>query len=69
MQNRFGLYAKMIAVIAVPAALMASPMVEIDTVDAKLGDVIEGKVTSVKHAFKLRNTGDSALLILNVKPG
>jgi hypothetical protein len=69
MHPRFGLYTKVVAALALPAALFASPMVEVDTMDAKLGDIIEGKVTSAKHVFKLRNTGDSALSILNVKPG
>jgi hypothetical protein len=57
------------AVFFLPAVLFASPMVEIDNIDAKLGDVIEGQVTSAKYVFKLKNTGDSVLQIINVRPG
>jgi hypothetical protein len=63
------MYAKTIAALVMPAALFASPMVEIDTIDANLGNIIEGQVTSAKHIFKVKNTGDSVLKILTVKPG
>jgi hypothetical protein len=70
MQFRFSkMHATAIAAIVFPAALFASPMVQIDTVDAKLGNIYEGQQTSAKHVFKLKNTGDSVLLIQSVKPG
>lgn len=70
MQPRFvKMYTKMLATLMAPAALFASPMVQVDSLDANLGAIIEGQVTSAKHIFKLKNTGDSALIILSVKPG
>jgi len=70
MQFRFSkMHATAMAAIVIPAALFASPMVTIDSIDAKLGNIYEGQVTSAKHTFKLKNTGDSALVIQSVKPG
>jgi hypothetical protein len=62
-------YAAVLAALVMPGALLASPMATIDTIDANLGNIIEGQVTSAKHTFKLKNTGDSVLLIQSVKPG
>jgi len=63
------MYASAIAAMVMPAALLASPMATIDSIDANLGNVIEGQVTSAKHVFKVKNTGDSVLVIQSVKPG
>lgn len=62
-------YGAAIAAIIMPAALLASPMAVVDTIDANLGDIIEGQATSAKHIFKVKNTGDSVLIIQSVKPG
>jgi hypothetical protein len=69
MHNRRKFFATTIAAVLMPASLFASPMVQIDIPDANLGDVIEGVATSIKHTFKLKNTGDSVLSILNIRPG
>jgi hypothetical protein len=63
------LFTSAIAALLAPAALFASPMISVDTVDANMGIIYEGKVTSIKHIFKVKNTGDSVLVIQSVKPG
>jgi hypothetical protein len=46
-----------------------SPQISIDSSTFDLGTIYEGKLPSATHAFKVKNTGDSTLHILNVKPG
>lgn len=53
-----------------PAALFAKgAMISVDSADFSIGTVHEGNVGFVKHTFKIKNTGDSALVIKQVKPG
>jgi hypothetical protein len=63
------LFVRTIAAFLAPTALLASPMLTIDTVDANIGMFTEGQASSVKHVFKVKNTGDSVLKIQSVKPG
>jgi hypothetical protein len=53
----------------IPAALLASPKIEVDTADYNIGAFIEGQAQTVKHVFRITNAGDSALIITNVRPG
>jgi hypothetical protein len=46
-----------------------SPEISIDTATYDLGVIYEGKRDSAMHTFKVKNTGDSVLLIKSVKPG
>jgi hypothetical protein len=56
---------------ALPVSILAAPSAKItvDTADYNAGTVIEGQMSSVKHTFVIKNTGDSVLKILNVRPG
>ena len=60
---------KACAVLMVPVAISASPMISVDSADYNFGTVIEGQMSSLKHVFKVKNTGDSVLVIQTVKPG
>jgi hypothetical protein len=44
-----------------------APRVVIESKTIQLGEVLEGQ--DVLHTFKLRNSGDAELQILNVRPG
>jgi hypothetical protein len=44
-------------------------MIEVDTADFKADTIREGQVPVILHVFKIRNTGDSVLLIKNVRAG
>jgi hypothetical protein len=58
-----------LAVMAGSAATFSSPQISVDSADFDLGIMHSGKTTSAKHAFKIKNTGDSVLVIKQVKPG
>ncbi len=53
----------------VSSSLWAAPMMTVDTVDHNLGTIREGSKASVSHSFKIKNTGDSVLVIRDVRPG
>jgi hypothetical protein len=50
-------------------SLLAGPMISVDSADFDAGVIREGQAKSLKHVFKIKNTGDSVLLIQQVKPG
>jgi hypothetical protein len=50
-------------------AASKAPEISVDTVNYDLGVIYEGKKDSVMHTFKVKNTGDSVLIIKSVKPG
>jgi hypothetical protein len=52
-----------------PAMLFAGPKIDVDTADADVGAIVEGQLQSVRHVFRLKNTGDSTLVFQNVRPG
>jgi len=52
-----------------PAMLMSAPMISIDSANYDAGILQEGEVKSIKNVFIVKNTGDSALVIQQVKPG
>lgn len=47
----------------IPTLSSAFPKIEIDSADFNAGTIHEGDVKSIKHIFKVKNTGDSTLLI------
>lgn len=51
-----------------PAA-PTGPMISVDTEEFDAGTLKASATGSVKHAFKIKNTGDSALVIRDVRPG
>lgn len=56
--------------LAVPAPAKTGPQITvIDTPDFDAGSIRENSVPSVKHVFKVKNTGDSVLVIKEIKPG
>jgi hypothetical protein len=72
MENMFKknrLAAMICALMAGSAATFSSPQISVDSANFDLGNVRSGKVGSVKHVFKIKNTGDSVLVIKQVKPG
>jgi hypothetical protein len=50
-------------------AAFSAPEISVDTATYDLGVIYEGKRDSAMHTFKVKNTGDSVLLIKSVKPG
>jgi hypothetical protein len=47
----------------------AGPMISVDIEEFDAGTIKAGTAASVKHVFKVKNTGDSALVIRDVRPG
>jgi hypothetical protein len=47
----------------------SAPEISVDTASYDLGVIYEGKRDSAMHTFKVKNTGDSVLVIKSVKPG
>jgi hypothetical protein len=45
------------------------PMISVDTEEFDAGTLKASTTGSVKHAFKIKNTGDSVLVIRDVRPG
>lgn len=58
-----------LAVLTGSAATFSSPEISVDSSNYDLGIIRAGKTPSAKHAFKIKNTGDSVLVIKQVKPG
>ena len=58
-----------LAAVLISSSLWSSPMISVDTTDYDLGVIREGTRASVSHAFKIKNTGDSVLVIKDVRPG
>ena len=56
-------------IVIFPAATFSSPEMKVDSADFNAGIVREGAVQLVKHTYIVRNTGDSALIISEVRPG
>ncbi|MBN1129202.1 MAG: DUF1573 domain-containing protein [Chitinispirillaceae bacterium] len=52
-----------------PSMLAADPMISVDAENYDVDTIIQGQVQVIKHTFKIRNTGDSVLLIANVRAG
>jgi hypothetical protein len=72
MENTFKknrLAGMILAVLTGTAATFSSPEISVDSANFDLGVIRTGKVVSAKHAFKIKNTGDSVLIIKQVKPG
>jgi hypothetical protein len=54
----------------IPAPAKTGPTIAvIDSPDFDAGAIRENTVSSVKHVFKVKNTGDSVLVIKEIKPG
>ena len=58
-----------LALAGLTSGLLASPMISVDNADVNIGTIIEGKQKMVEHVFKIKNTGDSVLVIKQVRPG
>jgi hypothetical protein len=54
---------------ALPSSLFATPQIEVDSSDFDVGVVREENFSKVKHSFLVKNTGDSLLSIIAVRPG
>lgn len=55
--------------LAAPAACKTGPLISVDTEEFDAGVIKSGTVSSVKHVFKVKNTGDSVLVIRDARPG
>jgi hypothetical protein len=51
------------------SALFAGPKIYVKNQHFDAGLIREGEKLSVKHAFKIKNTGNAPLKIKKVKPG
>jgi hypothetical protein len=65
-RNRF---LAVLALVCTPLSIFGGPKIAVDTADINYGTIMEGQVASIKHVFKIKNTGDSVLLIKSVKAG
>jgi hypothetical protein len=45
------------------------PMISVDTEEFDAGTLKASSTGSIKHVFKVKNTGDSVLVIRDVRPG
>jgi len=59
----------LIAVACCVTVLQAGPKIKVDSVDWNAGVIKEGEVKVLKHTFIVKNTGDSILVIQQVRPG
>jgi len=50
------------------ALLFAAPEISVDSADFDMGIIREGSQPSIKHEYKIKNTGDQTLKISRVKP-
>jgi hypothetical protein len=57
------------AMFVTPAACKTGPMISVDNAEYDAGSIKAGSVSSVKHVFKIKNTGDSVLVIRDARPG
>jgi hypothetical protein len=55
--------------LVVPAACNTGPQISPDAEEFDAGTIKAGAVSSVKHVFKIKNTGDSVLVIRDARPG
>jgi archaellum component FlaG (FlaF/FlaG flagellin family) len=44
-------------------------MISVDSEEVNLGTIKQGTKASAKYVFKVKNTGDSVLVIRDVRPG
>ncbi len=59
----------LLALLVFPAACKTGPLISVDSEKVNLGIIKPGSKTSVKYVFKVKNTGDSVLVIRDVRPG
>jgi hypothetical protein len=52
-----------------PAACKNGPQISADTEEFDAGTIKAGALSAVKHVFKIKNTGDSVLVIRDARPG
>ena len=67
--NKNRLPGVVLSLFTVTAIICASPEISIDSATYDLGIIYEGKMPSVTHVFKVKNTGNSTLAIKQVRPG
>jgi hypothetical protein len=59
----------MALLLVVPAACKTGPLISVDSDEVNLGTIKQGTRSSAKYVFKVKNTGDSVLVIRDVRPG
>lgn len=57
------------AVLTLQIPLFAAPEISVDSIHFDAGIIREGSQSSLKHVFKIKNTGNEKLVIDRVKPG
>lgn len=55
--------------LSITLSLLSSPMIEVDSANANLGNFREGEFKKVIHTYVIKNIGDEPLIITRVKPG
>lgn len=63
------IYSAVTACLISTVAAFAGPKIEFDTKTFNCGVAVEGVTEKIQGAFVIRNTGDSTLKLLTVKPG
>lgn len=51
------------------SAVLATPQLSVDNADVNMGILVEGKQKVIEHVYVVKNTGDAALHIKQVRPG
>ncbi len=59
----------MAMLLVVPAACKTGPLISVDSEEVNLGTIKQGTKAAAKYVFKVKNTGDSVLVIRDVRPG
>jgi hypothetical protein len=54
---------------AVLSMAFAGPKIEVTETEFNAGELKEGTVSAVTHEFKVKNIGDSVVIIRDVRPG
>jgi hypothetical protein len=58
-----------LALACTPLSIFGGPKITVDTADINFRTIMEGQMSSIKHIYKIKNTGDSVLRIKSVKAG
>jgi hypothetical protein len=56
-------------VFALSGTVIAAPIISIDEIEKDAGIILEGTTKQAEYEFKIKNTGDSTLIISQVRPG
>jgi len=58
---------KIVMAFLIPTVIFAGPKIAVDTAIYDIGTAFDGKNTTFKHVFKVKNTGDAPLIISSIR--